>query len=204
MRKALSFILALTMALAAGAQEPDKPALEKFFMDGLARYEGSVERPIPDNLQRIDRNLYVSDFGYYETEAVRAVSYFIRKKDSYIPLRDPSRPSESVVTLLSGYTGSSHYTVSLKQHRYNYALEEVDLSLNRLLGFCIIGCSFFPYVGIEQVDDRHIRATLFLVNEELGYSHTILFDLDRELLGRDSGQLQAEAYTFTPIHNLAK
>ena len=204
MRKALSFILALTMALAAGAQEPDKPALEKFFMDGLASYDAPLERPIPDNLQRIDRNLYVSDFGYYETEAVRAVSYFIRKKDSYIPLRDPGRPAESVVTLLSGYTGSSHYTVSLKQHRYNYALEEVDLPLNRLLGFCIIGCSFFPYVGIEQVDDRHIRATLFLVNEELGYSHTILFDLDRELLGRDSGQLQAEAYTFTPIHKLAK
>lgn len=204
MRKTLATLLALALALPAGAQEPDKLELEQFFMDGLAAYEGPTDRPLPDELQRIDRNLYVSDYGHYETESVRAVSYFRRERQTYVPVRDRKFPVESVTTLLSGFTGDSHYTVRLKQHRYNYAMEEVDVPLGRLLGFCIIECAFIPYVGIESVEDKQVKATLFLVNEDLGYSHTFYFNIPLDLLNRDEGLLQAEAYTFTPIHNLAR
>lgn len=190
--------------LAAPAQEPDKPAMEKFFMDRLALYDGPTERPLPENLQRIGKNLYVSDYGHYETEAVRAISYFFRDKKEYRPVRTPELPTESVTTLLSGYTGTSNYKVYLKQHRYNYALEEVEVPLKQLLGFCIIECSFVPFVGIESIDEHLVKATLFLVNEQLGYSHTLLFTFDPALFGQDEGVLQAEAYTFTPIHNLAQ
>lgn len=204
MRKALNILLALALSLSAFAQEPDKPAMEKFFMDGLARYEGPFSRPVPDELQRIGPNLFVSDYGYYETEAVRAVSYFRRERQQYVPLRDSSLPVETVVTLLSGYTGDTHYTVKLKQHRYNYAMEEVDVPLEKLLGFCIIECQFVPYVGIESQENGVIKATLFLVNRELGFSHTLNFTIQKDLLGSDKGFMQAEAYTFTPIHNLAR
>lgn len=204
MRKTISTILALSLAFAAVAQEPDKVAMEKFFMEGLATYDGPMERPVPEELQRIDRNLYVADYGHYETEAVRAVSYFRREKQGYAPLKDRKLPRQSIATLLSGYTGGTRYTVNLKQHRYNYAMEEVEVPLNRLLAFCIIECSFVPYVGFEKVDDNQAKATLFLVNEDLGYSHTLIFTIDLDILKRDEGLMQAEAYTFTPIHNLAR
>ena len=204
MRKTLSLLLALALSVAAFGQEIDKPAMEKFFMEAMAVYEGPLSRPIPDSLQRIDKNLYVCDLGHYETEVVRAVSYFRRGMRGYVPVRDRKLPVESVATLLSGYTGDSHYTVYLKQHRYNYAMEEVEVPLDRLLGFCINGCGFVPYVGIEKMEKGQIKATLFLVNQELGFSHTLIFTIDQDLLGRDKGQMQAEAYTFTPIHNLAR
>lgn len=205
MRKEITILLCLAVSLAAFAQEPDKPAMEKFFMDGLSLYEGGLERPLPDSLQRVDKDLYVSDYGHYETESVRALSYFLRdKKGNYTPLRDKDRPVESIVTLLSGYTGSTNYTVALKQHRYNYAMEEVDVPLNRLLGFCIMECAFVPFVGIEKAGEDHVKATLFLVNEQLGYTHTLIFDIDPGILEKEEGLLQAEAYTFTPIHNLAR
>ena len=205
MRKEISILLSLALAFTAFAQEPDKPAMEKFFMDGLSRYEGPVERPLPDTLQRVDKDIYVADYGHYETESVRAVSYFRRdKKGYYAPLRDVAYPKESILTLLSGYTGTTRYTVHFKQRRYNYATEEVDVPLNRLLGFCILECAFVPYVGIENASEDHVKATLFLVNRELGYAHTFIFDIDPGLLGKEEGLLQAEAYTFTPIHNLAR
>lgn len=204
MRKSISLLLILVLGLSAFAQEPDKPAMEKFFMDGLSRFEGPYERPIPDSLQRIDKNLFVSDFGHYETESVRAVSYFRKKDGHYVPLRERALPVESVVTLLSGYTGDSHYTVNLKQHRYNYATEEVEVPLDRLLAFCIIECAFVPYVGVESNDDSTMKATLFLVNEQMGFSHTLIFTIDLDVLDHDTGCLEAEAYTFTPIHNLAR
>lgn len=205
MRKEISILLALVLsAFAASAQEPDKPAMEQFFMDGLSRYDKPLERPVPDNLQRIDKNLYVSDYGHYETESVRAVSYFRKVRQAYVPVRDPKMPVESIATLLSGYPGSSHYTVYIKQHRYNYAMEEVEVPLNRLLGFCIQECAFVPFVGIEKEEDGLVKATLFLVNEDLGYSHTLIFTIDPAIFGREEGLMQAEAYTFTPIHNLAR
>ena len=147
MRKEITILLCLALSFAAFAQEPDKPAMEKFFMDGLSLYEGGLERPLPDSLQRVKKDIYVADYGHFETETVRAVSYFRRdKKGNYLPLLDRDYPKESVLTLLSGYTGNSNYTVALKQHRYNYALEEVEVPLGRLLGFCIMECAFVPYV----------------------------------------------------------
>ena len=204
MRKALSTILALVLALASFAQGLDKPAMEKFFMDGLARYAGPYERPVPEKLQRIEKNMYVADYGHYETESVRAVSYFQKKKHTYIPIRDSEHPVESVTTLLSGYTGDSRYKVYLTQHRYNYALEEVEVSLNQLLGFCILECGFVPYVGIESSGDGKVKASLFLVNESIGYCHTLNFIIPISMLDSEDGLIQAEAYTFTPIHNLAR
>ena len=204
MRKEIALLLSLALAFTGFAQEPDKPAMEQFFMDGLSRYDAVWERPVPDNLQRIDKNLYVSDFGHYETEMVRAVSYFRKIKGEYVPLRDSKYPVESIATLLSGYMGNTRYTVHFKQRRYNYAMEEVDVSLSRLLGFCIMECSFVPYVGIENADDNAVKATLFLVNEQLGYSHTFIFTIDPGLLEQEEGLMQVEAYTFTPIHNLAR
>lgn len=205
MRKTIISILALALSLAVFAQEqPDKVAMEKFFMDGLSRYSGPTVRPLPDSLQRIGRNLYVSDYGHYETEQVRAVSYFRRGRNGYEPVRDRSLPTESVTTLLSGYTGTSHYDVNFKQHRYNYAMEEVKVPLDHLLSFCIIECAFVPYVGIENTEGNQMKAILFLVNEQLGYSHTFIFTIDLDLLSKDEGLLEAEAYTFTPIHNLAR
>ena len=204
MRKTISILLTLALAFTAFAQEPDKVELEKRFMEGLALYEGPFERPIPDNLERIDKDIYASDKGNYEIESVRTVAFFRRVKGQYIPLREKDKPENSIATLLCGYTGDTDYTVALKQHRYNYATAEVDVSLNRLLGFCINGCGMTPYVGFEKKDGDIYKATLFLVDQERGHTHTFHFQIDRHILDSKTGRMSAEGYTFTPIHNLAK
>ena len=204
MRKTIVTILAIFTAFAAMAQEADKVALERFFMDRLALCTTELARPIPENMQRIGKNLYVSDNGSYEVESVREVSFFRRIKGEWIPVREREFPRESIITLLSGYTGDSRYTVYLRQHRYGYAMEEVEVPLNKLLAFCIIDCGFVPYVGIESIDDTKALATLFLVNRELGYSHTMLFTINLDMIDSGEGMFDAEAYTFTPIYNLAK
>ena len=65
-------------------------------------------------------------------------------------------------------------------------------------------CAFVPYVGVESMDETEARVTLFLVNEQLGYAHTLSFTIGLDLLEGTEGLMQAEAYTFTPIHNLAR
>lgn len=205
MQKTLTTLLAtLILAVQALAQGPDKATLEEAFMQRLAVYEPGDWQPRPDSLQRIGRNLYVMDKGFYETEAVRSQAYFTRKRNRYIPVNDATLPVETITTLLSGFTGDTRYNVSLLQRRYNYGTVQVELPLSKLLAFCLEDGAFKPYVGIESQEGDTVKASLFLVSEKLGYCHTFNFTIPKALLGQNTGALQAEAYTFTPIHNLAR
>lgn len=205
MQKTLTILLAaLLLSVQALAQGPDKAALEEAFLQRLALYEPTGKQPEPDSLQRIDRNLYVMDKGCYETEAVRSQAYFTRTWKGYVPVHDASLPVESITTLLSGFTGKTRYQVQLKQRRYNYASMEVELPLATLLEFCLLDPTFKPYVGIESQEEDTIKASLFLVSEKLGYCHTFNFTIPKALLDQNTGTMTAEAYTFTPIHNLAR
>ena len=205
MQKKLTVILAvLLLSVQALAQGPDKAVLEDAFLQRLALYEPTGAQPRPDSLQRVSRNLYVMDKGFYETEAVRSQAYFTRSLKGYVPVNDASLPAETVTTLLCGFTGKTRYTVQLKQRRYNYAAMEVELPLSTLLEFCLSDPTFKPYVGIESQEGDTIKCSLFLVSEKLGYCHTFNFSVPKALLGQNTGTLKAEAYTFTPIHNLAR
>ena len=201
---AATFLAFLLLSMQAPAQGPDKAVLEEAFMQRLSLYEPTGEQPQPDSLQRVDRNLYVMDKGCYETESVRRQAYFTRSWKGYAPVHDASLPAETVTTLLSGFTGKTRYTVQLRQRRYNYATQEVELPLSTLLEFCLSDPTFKPYVGIESQEGDTIKASLFLVSPALGYCHTFNFTIPKALLDRNTGTMTAEAYTFTPIHNLAR
>lgn len=181
----------------------DKVELDAYFFTGLGRTHPDLERTVPDNLSRIGKNLYVSENGYYETSAVQHSSFFQKRRSAYFPICESRLPKESVMTLLTAYTGSRHYTIHLTQHAYNYSRVEVDVPLTQLLNYCLeSGCT--PFVGIEECDDKSITASLFMVNEGLGYCHTFKFTMDTASLDSDNGILNASAHTFTPIHNLKR
>ena len=190
----------LSISLLSGM---DKAELDAFFFMGLRRTRPYLERAVPDNLSRIGKNLYVSENGYYETSAVQNSSFFQKRRSAYSPICESRLPKESVMTLLTAYTGSKQYTVHLTQHAYGYSRVEVDVPLVQLLNYCLeSGCT--PYVGIEECDDKSITASLFMVNEGLAYCHTFKFTMDRASLDSDTGVLNASAHTFTPIQNMKR
>lgn len=199
MRTAINILLIFLSLLVP--QEKDKTVLEKHFMDGLAAHVPETRESIPTNLTRIDQNLYVSDNGFYETEAVRNSSYFHREALSFKSVCESALSVESVMTLLSGYTDKTNYVIHLTQYCYNHSTVEVDVPLSQLLGFCMSE-GFVPYVGIESPGPDIIVATLFLVNQQLGFCHTFQFMIDPNLLDQREGFFSASGYTYTPIDNL--
>lgn len=179
----------------------DKPELEAFFIKEVMSFRKKTQERIPDNLSRIDENLYVSENGFFESKAIQNTSFFRKRQFTYHPVWESESPTESVMTLLTSYTGGRQFQVHLLQNGYGYSSTKVDIPLEQLLGYCMeSGCT--PYVGIESNGKDLIVATLFMVNLHLGYCHTFKFSIRKDLLASKVGAMDATAYTFTPIHNI--
>lgn len=211
MRKALIIIIVLSVVSPCfGRQaqdstlvreDADKVELEAGFWDDLLAFQPKGLNLRPGDLQRVDRNLYVMQGGWYEDRAVQNTAFFRREHRSWMPVCSSEAPTESVITLLTGYAGQKDYTVHLLQHRYNFVTVETEMPLSHLLEYCISN-GYTPYVGIESKEDDTIKATLFMVNPEAGFCHTFHFSILKSLLDEDTGVFNAEAYTYTPINNL--
>lgn len=204
MRKALIISTLATLCLtcfASAPQDLDKIRLEQAFWDGLMTFVPKGLNLPQGELKRIEKNLYVSENGWYETEAVQNTAFYRRSLLGFQPVCEAARPVESVMTFLTGHTGKTNFTVNLLQHRYSFGTAETSLPLAFLLEYCFsTGCT--PYVGIESHAHDTIVAVLFMVNQDAGYCHTFKFEIDKALLDTETGSMSAEAYTFTPIHNL--
>lgn len=211
MRKTLTILILFALWHTCVAQPPqsdtvwqkgrDKVELEDAFWDGLMVYrpKGKVLRP--EYPRRIEKDLYVDEGGFYEIESVQNAAFFRRTLFSWIPVCESSLPVESVMTLLTGHTGKKKYTVHLLQHRYKFGSAVTDVPLDLLLEYCMEkGC--IPYVGIESQETDSIFAMLFMVNVDSGYCHSFRFAFAPAILDQETGEIQAEAYTYTPIHNL--
>ena len=179
----------------------DKPELEAFFVKEVMSFRKKTPERIPDNLSRIDENLYVSENGFFESKAIQNTSFFRKRLFAYHPVWETESPTESVMTLLTAFTGGRQFQVHLLLYGYGYTSTKVDIPLEQLLGYCMeSGCT--PYVGVESNGKDMIVASLFMVNLPLGYCHTFKFTIRKGLLGSKEGVMDATAYTFTPIHNI--
>lgn len=213
MRKAVTIVLFFALWLSCGAFSPqddtpwmagkDKVELEQAFWDDLMVYRPKGKSIRPDDLRRIDKNLYVNEGGYYESESIQNTSFFRKSFLSWSPVCETTLPVESTMTLLTGHTGRKQYSVHFLQHRYGYGKAETDIPLALLLEYCLeMGCT--PYVGIESQEGDIIEASLFMVNVDAGFCHTFRFKMDTVLFDHQEGEFDAEAFTFTPIYNIKK
>ena len=176
-----------------------KDELETAFIRSVTAERKIKKREIPRNLKRVDRDLYVSENGFYEIESAQNSAYFRKKGLSCQPLCESAKPVESVMTLLTGYNRKKGYSIQAAFHQYGYITKELVCPLDNLIDCCLDeGC--VPYVGIETNNGESLVATLFMVNRPLGYSHTFQFTVDTGMLDQAAGTLQARAYLYTPLN----
>ena len=177
----------------------DKEELEKAFLRKMTEDRKFRKREVPRGLKRVDRDLYVAENGFYEIEEAQNSAFFRKKGLQYVPLCESSHPTESILTLLTGYNRKKDYAVRATVHQYGFVNTELTVPLDNLIETCLAeGC--IPYVGIESQTDESLVATLFMVNRPLGYSHTFQFTVNPEILDKTAGVLGAKAHLYTPFY----
>ena len=107
------------------------------------------------------------------------------------------------MTLLTGHSTGKEYVANVLFHLYGYKTMNIEIPLYQLTGYCLSEGSV-PYVGVEDSEGDSVSATLFMVNNRQGYSHTFKFEIQKTMLDNAEGSFSAEAYICTPINNLHK
>ena len=177
----------------------DKEELEKAFLRKMTGDRKNKKREVPRGLKRVDRDIYVAENGFFEIEAAQNSAFFRKKGLLYVPLCESSHPTESILTLLTGYNRKKDYAVRTTVHQYGFVNTELTVPLDNLIDCCLEeGC--VPYVGIESQTDESVVASLFMVNRALGYSHTFQFSVNPEILDKTAGMLSAKAHLYTPFY----
>lgn len=148
------------------------------------------------------RNVYKCGGNKYYSEEVLNVSYAVRTENQLTPLIDIRYPRESVMTLLTEPEAGKGFDLEIMFVRYGYKNEVINLPLNSFLSYMITsGC--IPYVGIEKIGPTEISASLFLVNERLGYNHVLKVTIFSESLKNKNGIVKSRMNAFIPTWNLS-
>lgn len=181
-------------APAAASERAQSDSVRRTSIPELWNLAGSDPEPAENGLYVIRRGTYILD-------QMACSAYYVRTDGGYLPVCDIRYPVESVCNLLSMRIPDTDFTVDVTLYKYGFKTERFTCPLDRLIGYCLAqGCT--PYVGIEEVGEHSVTATLIMVNADYGYNHIFKFVFDTGSLGARRGRVSASLNVFTPTHNL--
>ncbi len=187
----------------------DKTELESNLHRRIREYTVTEKKPKAPKASRLEktntRDVYVYKRGHYIIPQMASALYFLKEGEEENPeynlIINSKYAAESLNNILSSPAVAKSYTVEITQKMYGFRETVYTLNMGQLLGYCMNeGCR--PYIGIEQIDEMQIVATLLLVNPEWGYNHIMQITMNRKQIGLPNGKMKATINAYTPTHNL--
>lgn len=158
--------------------------------------------PVAEPL-RLNRDVYVDKRGEYMTELMRGDVYYKKDGKEYKLLSDSRHPYETLCNMLivPDAFADRDYVAEVTLNGYGFEKRNFRCPLRRLMNICLWeGC--VPYVGLEEESGDKIVVTLVMVNESLGYNHTLKVEVSPEILSGRKGVVKITANVYTAVHNL--
>lgn len=188
----------------------NKKESDRAFRDSLLAFstaqqpDARTNGPIPVAAPRDSASYVVKEGVTYVLHDVNTNKYFVRRSDSTLcPLYNEQYAAESVVNLIQQLVASEGFTLRVDQHLYGYQKAAFSLPLDGFSSYCRSqGCT--PYVGIEEENDKEVRAVVVYRNELFGYNHLLHIVVPRRVIREQKGEITGDLYCHIPTHNLKK
>lgn len=185
----------------------ERAEIENSFIDSLrtsVARRATVKIPEADALQPADSTIWILPGTQYNLSEVNNNLYFTAVGDSLFELvNSREHPVETLVNMLSGSVPDScDATVELVAIKHKYGDKEVaTVGLEQLIALAEKqGCRTF--VGIEDVNDKEVSATVFLYNQPQGYDHILRLTVPTVQLGTRSVKMKGRMSLFVPTSNV--
>lgn len=173
-------------------------------------FERDVKRMIPepyecpDDEKSIPDGEYgIVDSGSYLSSEIRSDLYCYRQKDSLKLVVDPDYPIESIKNILLTGDFMRDISMALTIDQYGYQKSQVSITLQQYIKYCRQeGCTM--YVGIKTHAENKVTATVFALNNELGYNHVLAVDFPVGILAGRPISIRGTAYVYIPLQNVTE
>ena len=182
--------------------------LENIFERDICRIPTALMADIlPDewsncSLSHSDSILIASN-GSYLSEQIRSDLYLQKGTGKNSLIVDPKRPLLSVNNiLLTGYF-NQEIPLELTIDKYGYLKSKLKITLQQFISYCRQEkCKL--YIGIKTRTNDQITTTLFALNTQMAYNHTISLDFPLSILRDGTGVIKGTLYAYTPLQNITE
>lgn len=157
-----------------------------------------------------DEEVAVSEGGYgivhagsYLSDEIRSDLYCREQGDSLVLVTDVEKPVESIRNVLLTGCFMRDISMALTINRYGYQKSRIGITLQQFVEYCRMeGC--VSYVGIKTHTENKVIATVFALNNELGYNHVLSVEFPIGILEGRPISLTGTTYVYIPLQNVTE
>ena len=175
-------------------------------------FEPDIERVVstPYVCDKFDEGIVSSEDEYmvinagdYLSDEIRSDLYLGKKGGKMELLLDESKPIESIKNILLTGCFPKDLPLALTINRYGYQKSEKSIILQQFVEYCRMeGCRM--YVGIKSHTESMVSATVFALNNELGYNHVLSVEFPVNILSGKQMVITATSYMYIPLQNVSE
>ncbi len=135
-------------------------------------------------------------------DAIRSQLFWTKGEDGKEELVwDAAQWRKSLYNLMLSGCEMGDYRLQLVLDKYGYQSETLNIPVTQWAQFCRDeGCRL--YLGIKEVANGEVKATIFAANASCGYCHTMSISIPQSSLGGTAGVVKARIYCYIPLHNI--
>lgn len=147
--------------------------------------------------------LSVANPGSYLSDEIKSDLYLQKKEGKWTLITDAEHPVESIKNILLTGCFTRDVAMALTIDRYGYRKTSVSTTLQQFVEYCRLeGCLL--YVGIKTHTANNITATIFALNNELGYNHVLAVDVPTGILSGRQHSITGTSYVYIPLQNVTE
>lgn len=210
MRRLLLFItMELLCCTLSSAQQVDskRKSIEDSFIEQMkeAAKIDVLSRITNDStiMSRVEgKKYYVHPGDTYIIDDISTATYYEYKDKSFVPLCDAKYPKETIANrLLLPNKELPDGNIKLTFQKYRYQSDSVTIQFKQLIAFCK-NKGYEMFVGIENMDNKEIKADLFLFNYKNKWLHVINLSCPIKNIAAKGLTVEGMAWLFIPTSNI--
>ena len=175
-------------------------------------FERDLKRVVPsafdcdwaeEDVSLSDDGLSVANPGSYLSDEIKSDLYLQKKEGKWALITDAEHPIESIKNILLTGCFTRDIAMALTIDRYGYRKTSLSITLQQFVEYCRLdGCVL--YVGIKTHTADNVTATIFALNNELGYNHVLAVNFPTGILSGRQNSITGTSYVYIPLQNVTE
>ena len=175
-------------------------------------FERDLKRVVPsafdcnwaeEDVSLSDDGLSVANPGSYLSDEIKSDLYLQKKEGKWALITDVEHSIESIKNILLTGCFMRDIAMALTMDRYGYRKTLLSITLQQFVEYCRLdGCVL--YVGIKTHTADNVTATIFALNNELGYNHVLAVNFPTGILSGRQNSITGTSYVYIPLQNVTE